>query len=97
MEYSGETEFLRKYKKVSISGTCCVGGYWAGSSITLGLAEEIIDRRAQQGTALLLLAHQLKNQAEECDEIYINILGLLFSYCLSCSLHCTITISACDW
>ncbi len=66
-------------------GTCCVGGYWAGSSITLGLAEEIIDGRAQQGTALLLLTHQLKNQAEVCDEIYINALGLLFSYCFSCS------------
>lgn len=26
-----------------------------------------------------------KNQAEECDEIYINALGLLFSYCFSCS------------
>lgn len=39
--------------------TCCVGRYWAGNPITLGLAEEILNGRAQKRAALLLLTHQL--------------------------------------
>lgn len=39
-----------------------VGRHWAGQPIALGLAQEVVDGRAQQGAALLLLTHQLWRQ-----------------------------------
>lgn len=41
-----------------------VGRHWAGQPIALGLTQEVVDGRAQQGAALLLLTHQLWRQTD---------------------------------
>lgn len=66
-----QSQFSQKYLQwISDNGrkndcTSGVGSHWAGKSITLCLAEEIVDGRAQKWAALLLLTHQLERQREK--------------------------------